>query len=48
MKYLKTYKKELTKAERWDYDYHEPPVLIRQFDVSLVKKNIRSRRCNTY
>ncbi|HJH45609.1 restriction endonuclease subunit S [Bacteroides fragilis] len=38
MKYLKTYKKELTKAERWDYDYHEPPVLIRQFDVSLVKK----------
>ena len=38
MKYLKTYKKKLIKAERWDYDYHEPPVLIRQFDISIVKK----------
>jgi hypothetical protein len=36
MRYLKTYKKELVKAERWDYDYHEPPVLINSFDVSIA------------
>lgn len=38
MKYLKTYKKELVKAERWDYDYHEPPTLIRKFDKSIIKE----------
>lgn len=38
MKYLKAYKKELVKSERWDYDYHEPPTLIQQFDTSIIKK----------
>lgn len=38
MRYLKTYKKELVNAERWDYDYHEPSLLIRQFDTSIIKK----------
>lgn len=38
MKYLKAYKKDLVKSERWDYDYHEPPTLIQQFDTSIIKK----------
>lgn len=37
MRYLKTKKKELIKAERWDYDYHEPPLLIQEFDESIIK-----------
>lgn len=38
MKYLKTHKKKLVLAERWDYDFHEPPLLIQRFDSSIVKK----------
>lgn len=37
MKYLKTYQRQLVKAERWDYDYHEPPTLIYQFDKQIIK-----------
>lgn len=38
MKYLITQKKELVRAERWDYDFHEPPTLISNYDASLIKK----------
>lgn len=38
MRYLKTNKAELIKAERWDYDYHEAPILIQEFDKGIIKK----------
>lgn len=38
MKYLKTQQTKLIEAERWDYDFHEPPLLIHHFDATIVKR----------
>lgn len=40
MEKLIVYQKALIKEERWDFDFHEPPTLIKQFQGASLKKVI--------